>query len=132
MSRNREQRLMVVAVGMVVFVVSLFLDWAGIDTPLGDSGSNGTEPNSWWVAAAFALIAALIAVAEAVNYPAPFRWMGVGLCALSAALVFFWAVTRFVDATEGPLSPQLGAWIGVIASGVSALLAGLLWDRERT
>jgi hypothetical protein len=116
---------------MAVFFVSLFLDWAGVDTPLGEIGSNGTEANSWWIAAALAVIAAGLFAAEALNYPPPFAWASLGLGSLAAVLVFFWALTEFVDATEGPSSPQLGAWIGLIAAAVGAVLAAVTWLQER-
>lgn len=127
----REQRLLGVAITMVVFFVSLFLDWAGVDTPLGDFGSNGIDANSWWIAGALAVVAAGLFAAEALNYPPPFAWASLGLGTLSAVLVAFWALTQFVDATEGPSSPKLGAWIGLVAAAVGAVLAAVTWVQER-
>jgi hypothetical protein len=117
-----------VALAMVVFFVSLFLDWAGA----GDlASSNGIDANSWWIAFGLAVVAAGLFAAEALNYPPPFAWASLGIGALSALLVFFWALTHLIDATEGPISPQLGAWIGLIVSAIGAALAITSWYQER-
>lgn len=128
---TREHKLMAVAVAMGIFIVSLFLDWTGITTALGDSGANGTEPNSWWLALVLAVVAGGIAAAEALNFPAPVRWVGMGLMTLCAGLVCFWALVHFLDATEGPLSPKIGAWIGLAASAVGTAIGASVWNRER-
>jgi hypothetical protein len=42
--------------------------------------------------------------------------------------VFFWAFIHLVDG--GNL--QVGAWLGFIGSGIGAILAGIVWNQERT
>lgn len=128
----REQKMLGVAVAMLVFFVSLFLDWAGIDTPIGDAGIDGNDANSWWIAVALAVIAGGLFAAEALNYPPPFAWASLGVAALSAVLVFFWSLTHFIDLTEGPAGPKLGGWLGLVASAAGALLATITWNQERT
>ncbi len=129
---SREQKMLGVTVAMIVFIVSLLLDWVGVSTPLGDVGSSGTEPNSWWIALVLAIIAGGIFAADALNYPPPTRWATLGVGALAATLVFGWALFHAVDATEGPAGPKLGAWIGLVSSAVGVALAAAVWSRERS
>ncbi len=112
---------------MIVFFVSLFLDWAGAE----GFGFNGTEFNSWWVAVVLAAVAAVIFAGDALNVPVPMSWASLGAGALAALLVFVWALTHFLDATEGPGGPQGGAWIGLIASAAGAAIAAAVWSQER-
>ncbi len=135
---SREQTLLVVAVGMVLFILSLFMGWVSIDLPDGvelpdgtSSSVTGTEANSWWIALALAGVALAISVAEALTFPAPFAWIGLGLGALCAAGAFAWALFHFVDLTEGPADPGIGAWLGLASSAVAAVVAGLAWSHER-
>lgn len=116
-----------VTVAMIVFVVSLLLDWFGA----GDFGVAGTEARSWWLALGLAVIAGGIYAADALNFPPPTRYASLGVGALAATLVLAWAVFHAVDATEGPGGLKLGGWIGVIASAVGTFLAALVWSQER-
>lgn len=130
---SREQKLVVVAVGMVLFILSLFMNWVSVDLPDGVDAPTvrGTEPNSWWIALVLAGIALAIYVAEALTYPAPFAWVGLGLGALCASGAFGWALFHLIDLTEGPANPGIGAWVGVVSSAVAAGVAGVAWSHER-
>lgn len=129
---SREQKMLGVTVAMIVFIISLFLDWVGVSTPLGDVGSSGSDANSWWIVLALAIIAAGIFAADALNYPPPTRWATLDVGALAATLVFAWAVFHAVDGTEGPGSLKVGAWIGLASSLVAVVLAATVWSRERS
>ena len=129
---SREQKMLGVTVAMIVFIISLFLDWVGVSTPLGDVASSGTDPNSWWIALVLAIIAGGIFAADALNYPAPTRFATLDVGALAAMLVFAWAVFHAVDGTEGPAGLKLGAWIGLASSLVAIVLATMVWSRERS
>ena len=126
----REQKMLGVTVAMIVFIISLPLDWVGVSTPLGDVASSGTGPNSWWIALVLAIIAGGIYAADALNYPVPTRFATLGGGALAATLVCAWAVFHAVDGTEGPGSLKVGAWVGLASSLVAVVLAALVWSRE--
>ena len=128
---SREQRMLGVTVAMIVFIVSLLMDWIGVSTPLGDVATSGTEANSWWIALILAIIAGGIFGADALNYPPPTRWATLGVGTLAAVLVFAWAAFHLIDGTEGPAGPKVGAWIGLIASAIGVVLAAIVWSRER-
>ena len=129
---SREQKMLGVTVAMIVFIVSLLLDWVGVSTPLGDAGTAGTEPNSWWIALILAIAAAGIFAADALNYPPPTRWATLGVGALAATLVFAWALFHAIVGTEGPVGLKLGAWVGLGSSAVGGVLAAMVWSRERS
>lgn len=132
----REQKMLGVAAAMLVFIISLFLKWYGVDAPsvdipgidLGDLSVKGTAIDSWWIALILAIVAGGVYAAEALNFPLPVKWATIGAGALAALLVFFWALTHVIDG--GGL--KFGAWLGLIASAVSAILAGVVWSQERT
>jgi cytosine/uracil/thiamine/allantoin permease len=129
---SREQKMLGVTVAMVVFIISLFLDWVGVSTPLGDLGSSGTDPNSWWIAVVLAIIAGGIFATDALNYPLPTRFATLDVGALAAALVFAWALFHAIDGTEGPGSLKLGAWLGLASSLVALVLAAKVWSQGRS
>jgi hypothetical protein len=128
---SREQKMLGVTVAMIVFIISLFLEWVGVSTPLGDLGSSGTDANSWWIVMVLAIVAGGIFAAEALNYPPPTRWATLGVGALAATLVFAWALFHAVDGTEGATGLKLGAWIGLVTSAAGTALAVMVWSRER-
>jgi hypothetical protein len=130
---SREQKLLVVAVGMVLFIVSLFMGWVDIDAPGGVDVSTvrATEFDSWWIALALAVVALAISTAEALTFPAPVAWLGLGLGAVCAAGAFAWALFHLVDLMEGDVGAGVGAWVGLISSAVAAATAAIAWSHER-
>jgi hypothetical protein len=112
-----------VTVAMLVFIVSLFLDW--ID------GLSGHEGRSWWIALALAIIGGGIFAADALNYPVPTRFATLGVATLAASLAFAWTVFRVVDLTEAPGNLDIGAWVALVSTIVGVMLAAGVWSRER-
>lgn len=130
----REQKLFGVAGAMAIFIIALFLKWSGIDGPnvsIGgvslDVSFKGTDIDSWWIVGLLALLAGAIFAAEALGISLPAQ-MTLGVGALSAVLVFFWALTHVIDLNN----LKFGAWIALIVSLVGAVLAGTVWREERT
>lgn len=130
----REQKLFAVGGAMALFIITLFLKWAGIDGPdvaVGgvslDFSIKGTDIDSWWIVGLLALLAGGIYVAEALGMSLPTQFtLGVG--ALAAVLVFFWTLTHMVDGSN----LKFGAWLALIVSAIGAVLAGMVWREERT
>ena len=120
----REQKMLGVAAAMLVFIVSLFLKWYGV----AGFSAKGTDIDSWWIALIIAIVGGGIYAAEALNFPLPFKWATIGVGALSALLVFFWAFTHLIDGSH----LKIGAWLALIVSAAGALLAGIVWNQERT
>jgi hypothetical protein len=120
----REQKMLGVAGAMIVFIISLFLTWYGV----AGFSAKGTDIDSWWIALILAVVGGGIYAAEALNFPVPVKWGTIGVGALCSLLVFFWAFTHLIDG--GNL--KFGAWLGLIASAIGAILAGVVWNQERT
>lgn len=120
----REQKMLGVAAAGLVFIISLFLNWYGA----GGFSVKGTDIDSWWIALILAIVAGGVYAGEALNVPLPVKGATIGVGALAALLVFFWALTHVIDG--GGL--KFGAWLGLIASAVGAILAGVVWNQERT
>lgn len=120
----REQKMLGVAVAMLVFIISLFLKWFGV----GDFSFKGKDIDSWWIALILAIVAGGIYAAEALNFPPPVKWATIGVGTLSAFLVFFWAFIHLIDGSN----LKFGAWLALIASAVGTILAGVVWNQERT
>lgn len=128
----REPKMLSVTVAMIVFILSMFMDWFGFDGPLGgEGGVAATEAASWWIALALAVIAGGIFAADALGYPPPTRFASLGVAALAACLVVAWAVFHAVDGSEGPGSLKVGAWVGLVAALVGLGFAGRVWSQER-
>ncbi len=131
----REQKMFGVGAAMIVFIVSLFLKWAGtgvsinipgVDIP--DFSINGTDIDSWWIALILAIVAGGIFLAEALNFPLPVKWATIGVGAAAASLTFFWALVHLIDLSH----LKFGAWLAVVASLVGVVLALTVWSQERT
>lgn len=117
----REQKLFIAGGGMVLFIVSLFLTWF-------EPGISAKDVfDSWWLALVLALIAAAIALAQALNVEIPFPQANTPMALGAAFLVLFWAVTHFIDG-EGY---KVGAWLGLIASIVGVVGAWLAYADDR-
>ncbi len=130
----REQKMYGIAITMVVFIISLFLKWAGTGVSVDIPGVNvdfsisGTDIDSWWIALILAIVAGGIFLAEALNFTLPVKWASLGAGALAACLVFFWALVHLIDLSN----LKFGAWLAVIASLVGLVLAAVVWGQERT
>jgi hypothetical protein len=116
----REQKMFGVGGAMLIFIISLFLKWFG---PF-----KGTDIDSWWVALIVALIGGGIFVAEALNVPPPVKWATISVGALATVLVFFWALTHFIDGSQ----LKFGAWLALLSSLVGMIIAVTVWNQERT
>jgi hypothetical protein len=122
----REQRLLAAAIANVVFVISLFLKWAGIDTPVGDFSQSGNDVDSWWLAGIIALAAAAIFVAEFLRFELP-RAASISLATYLTSLTAFYSIV-FLFALD---SIKYGIFIALIASVIATVAASSVWREER-
>lgn len=129
---SREPKMLSVTVAMIVFIISMFMDWFGFDGPLGSGGGvAATEARSWWIALVLAVLAGGIFAADALGYPPRTRFASLGVGSLAAGLVFAWALFHAVDGSEGPGSLKAGAWVGLVAALVGLGFAARVWSQER-
>jgi hypothetical protein len=123
---TREQKLLGAAIANVLFVVSLFLKWAGIDTPVGDFSQSGQDIDSWWIALIIALVAAAIFAAEFLRIELP-PVASLPLATYLTSLTLFYSVI-WVFALD---HRKYGIFLALIFSAVATFLATTLWREER-
>jgi hypothetical protein len=116
---TREQKLLGAAIANVLFVVSLFLKWAG-------EGS-GQDIDSWWIALIIALVAAAIFAADFLRIELP-PVASIPLATYLTSLTLFYSVV-WVFAIQD--NRKYGIFLALIFSAVATFLATTLWREER-
>lgn len=122
---TREQKLLGAAIANVLFVVSLFLKWSGVNTPLGDFSQSGQDVGSWWLALIIALVAAAIFVAEFMRIELP-PIAGVPLATYLTSLTAFYSIV-FILALDGL---KFGLFLALIVSVAATVLAAAVWRED--
>lgn len=123
---TREQKLLGAALMNVLFVVSLFLKWAGVDTPVGDFSQSGKDVDSWWLVLIIALVAAAIFAAEFLRVELP-SIAGIPLATYLTSLCGFYSVV-FLLALD---NIKYGLFLALIFSVAGTVLAASLWREDR-
>jgi hypothetical protein len=117
-SITREQRLLGAAAANVLFIISLFFPWYGVAS--FDFNGENVIP-SWWLMLVFAIVAALIFVADAYNFELP-TIVNAGLwAAYLTSVTFIVTLMVFLDGDAG--SRKFGVWLALIFSLVATILA---------
>jgi hypothetical protein len=117
-SITREQRLLGAAAANVLFIISLFFPWYGVAS--FDFNGEDVIP-SWWLMLVFAIVAALIFVADAYNFELP-TIVNAGLwAAYLTSVTFIVTLMVFLDGDAG--SRKFGVWLALIFSLVATILA---------
>ena len=117
-SKTREQRMLGAAAANVLFIISLFFPWYGV----GSFDFNGADViPSWWLMLIFAVLAALIFVADAYNLELP-AMLNPGMwAAYLTSVTFIVTLMVFLDGDAG--SRKFGVWLALIFSLVATILA---------
>lgn len=123
---TREQKVYVAIGGLVLFIISLFLKYSGVDTPLGSVSFNGTDIDSWFIALILAIAAGVILLSDVVHIDLPPQLTSSGLAAILAGLVAFWAIVHLIDGSN----LKYGAWLGFIGGVVAAIFTFMLWRED--
>jgi hypothetical protein len=123
---TREQKLLGAAIANALFVVSLFLKWTGLDTPVGDFSQSGNDVDSWWLVLIIALIATAVFAAEFLRVELP-AIAGIPLATYLTSLTAFYSVV-FLLALD---NLKFGIFLALIFSVVGTVLAVSLWREER-
>jgi hypothetical protein len=126
-SLTREQRIYGAAGASILFIISLFFNWFGQD--FGDISVNISGKDavpSWWVLLIFAAVAAVILIAEAMNYelpaivqPAPWAAYLTSVCFIVTLMIFM----------EGS-SRKFGIFLALLFSLAAVVLATMHWREE--
>ena len=117
-SITREQRMLGAAAANVLFIISLFFPWYGVAS--FDFNGEDVIP-SWWLMLVFAIVAALIFVADAYNFELP-TIVNAGLwAAYLTSVTFIVTLMVFLEGDAG--SRKFGVWLALIFSLVATILA---------
>lgn len=115
-SLTRENKMLIGAGAMGVYIITLFLNWAG--------GASGRIFGSWWLSLILAIVTGAVLAATALGYDLPIgRIRPTTLAAYTASLVFFY-VLIFLFAADGL---AYGFWLAFVASAIGLFFAVTSW-----
>ncbi|HJZ62202.1 MAG TPA: hypothetical protein VKD47_08610 [Miltoncostaeaceae bacterium] len=123
---TREQKVYIAIAGLVLFIISLFLKWTGVDVGPLSISNNGTDIDSWFLALIIAIAAGVVLLADVVNMNLPPQLSSSGLAAILCGLVGFWAVIHLIDLSN----LKYGAWLGFIGGLVATIFAVMVWRED--
>ena len=118
-SLERRERLLAVAILNGVFIISLFFEW-------GAGGARAWDADSVWLPFLAALIAGLIALADAFDYEVP-RLPGAGVAAYLTSITLIYTVVALMDIRD----QSWGIIVSLIVSIVSTFIAWGTWRADR-
>jgi hypothetical protein len=113
------------AAANILFLISLFFPWFGV-ADLSASGDDVVR--SWWVLLIFAIVAAALLAADALNFELPAIVNPATWAAYLSSVTFIVTLMTFLDA-EG-LSRKFGIFLALLFSLVATVLAVMHWREE--
>ena len=126
-SLSREQRIYGAAGASILFIISLFFNWFGTD--FGDISVNISGKDavpSWWVLLIFAAVAAVILIAEAMNYELPSMVQPAPWAAYLTSVCFIVTLMMFMEGS----GRKFGIFLALLFSLVAVVLAVMHWREE--
>ncbi len=137
---TREQKLFVAAAASVLFIISLFFDWASapsVNTIVGevpvDFDGNGFDiiPAAW-IYLVLAALAALAFLADALNYELPGAIPAIPVGTWLISIPFVVSFAFMIDFPGGgPIDRGIGLWLGLVFSAIALAAAAWAWYEER-
>ena len=118
-SLERRERLLAVAILNGVFIISLFFEW-------GAGGARAWDADSVWLPFLAALIAGLIALADAFDYEVP-RLPGSGVSAYLTSITLIYTIVALMDIRD----QSWGIIVSLIVSIVATFIAFGTWRADR-
>ena len=123
-SLTREQRIYAAAGASILFIISLFFNWAGAD--FGDVSVNASGQDvvpSWWILLIFAAIAAGVLIAEALNFELPTFIQPAAWAAYLTSVCFIVTLMIFLE-IDGR---KFGIFLALLFSLAAAILSAMHW-----
>ena len=122
-SLTREQRIYGAAAASILFIISMFFNWFGV----GGFNISGTDAiPSWWILLIFAGVAAVVLIAEAMNYELPPTVQPAIWAAYLTSVCFIVTLMIFLEGSHR----QIGVFLGLLFSLVATVLAVMHWREE--
>lgn len=119
-SMSRRERMLGIAILNGAFIISMFFQW-------GDGGVRAWDADASWLVFVVALIAGLMALADAFDYEVP-RLPGTGVIAYLTSIPLWYVIFSLMDIHDQ-------AW-GIIVSLIIAILAtvvaAMAWVADRS
>lgn len=119
---TREQRLLGAAGACVVYIIALFLPWAGA----GGFSVSRQDAGGWWILLILALLAGGIFAADALNFELP-PVLGIPLATFLMTLLSFDAIIKMFELS----GRKYGFFLALIVILVGTGLAISVWREER-
>lgn len=126
-SLTREQRIYAAAGASILFVISLFFTWFGQDFGEISVKISGTDAvPSWWILLIFSAAAAVILIAEALNYELPAAIHPASWAAYLTSVSFIVTLMIFLEGS----SRKFGVFLALIFSLAAVVLSVMHWREE--
>ncbi|MEQ8834213.1 MAG: hypothetical protein RIB67_07180 [Miltoncostaeaceae bacterium] len=123
-SLTREHKLFIGAGASAVFVIAMFIDWFGE----GNFGINGMDVlPSGWIFLLFGIGAALLFVAEALNFELPIPVNPVLVATYLASVLSIMMIAMLLEGGDGR---KFGFYLALLGA-IVALVAGVIATRHR-
>jgi hypothetical protein len=119
---TREQRLLGAAGACVIYIIMLFLPWAGA----GGFSISRQDIDGWWILLILAIVAGGIFAADALNFELP-PVFGITLATYLMSLLAFDSIIKLFELT----SRKYGFFLALIAALVGTGLAISVWREDR-
>jgi hypothetical protein len=127
---TREQKMLGAAAANVLFIIMLFLPWLGSGISGIDISASGDDViPSFWVLLIFAILAAGMLAADALNFELPALVRPAAWAAYLSSVPMIVTIMIFLD-VEGA-SRKVGLWLALVFSIVATVLAVMHWREER-
>ena len=124
---TREHKLFAAALGNVVFIISLFLNWFGVS---GIDSKPDDVLGMWWLYLIFGVAAAVLFLAAAINFDLPPPINPIVWGTYLTSINFIVSATNFID-PPGPLEREIGLILAFIFTLVALIGAIWAWREER-
>jgi hypothetical protein len=115
---TREQKELGTAGFLVLFIISLFLKWAG--------DAKGKDIDSWWIPLILAIVAGAVFAADALNVELPGR-LPIAAATYLTSLCLFYSIIWIVAAND----VKYGLVLALVFTIAATVLAVWVWREDR-
>ena len=119
-SMDRRERMLAIAILNGVFIITMFFEWGG-------GGLRAWDSDASWLVGVVALIAGLMALADAFDYEVP-RMPGTGVMAYLTSITLWYVVFSLMDIHD----QSWGIIVSLIVAALSTIVATMSWYADRS
>lgn len=127
---TRQQRIYGAIGASILFIISLFFNWFGVDLGGVSANIGGTDAvPSWWILFIFSAVSAALLAAEFVNFDLPAIVTPAAWAAYLSSVSFIVTLMVFLEGGHGA-GRKFGLFLALLFSLVAAALSVMHWREE--